>query len=328
MPDLRARTARAVTPPPTLPEDYACHADIQRLEQQIQMQDEAIDTIRKTMETDTEEILNQIQLIEQKHHETSTQGTESLTAFKTSAMFEQATLRQALEEQKGHLARFHAHLERITGMATKSEKCLEGHRAAINHLDQRMNAFTTKEFYERVVQNLVAINPVLFNSTGQLQQFGSQLQILSAEHKKVASALQNMLNIQQHQRQNQPQTREVPSPTAESSGIARLNSIGQFVRKLESHIADLDTRLTEHIKVYNTKMSDIREWTRSATQQMADNSESATGIMDEVKRLRAFLDTLRRSGSPQSGAGGAADRWRAVSTGQEPAQGQSENRSE
>lgn len=93
-------------------------------------------------------------------------------------------------------------------------------------------------------------------------------------------------------------------------------SFSAVLRDLEQHsdqIKKLDQRISEHIETYMKKMNDIKEWTASCTERLADNTSSAALITEEVGKLRAYLSSQGPESPHMSTAASGVDRWRVVS---------------
>lgn len=332
-------------------ENCATKADIERLALNIKSQDEILDEFRTGAEKDTGDILEEIQKTEAHIQATG----EKIQAVDQKINEDIVTLRTQQEEVKAkqeaelngindkfeqHFLSFHnkflSEVERLDHKVAFVENQLESHVLAITHQEQRMNNFTTKDFYERVVQSLVHMNPLLFNYTNQLQLCSNEIKNVKENVRGLTSQLeaakQRLAVVTQSPR---PPTQERPSIDGSSNGAGiksdrssegPSSSINVILRDLEIHsneIKKLDQQITNHIETYTAKMNDIKEWTVSATQRLADNTDSVNIAMDEIKRLRAYLSTThQRSGSPQIPPPTAAmDRWRAVGGNQEAMQG-------
>lgn len=354
--------------------DCATKADIEQLVLNIKNQDELLDTFRSGAEKDTSDILEEIQGLDQKmetHVQTTDQkiqdlggGMEAHTQM-TSQMIhdlEQKTISQitalATEQETLHIktradvkeiddnfgrhyasfdTKFQSDIERLQKKMTHVENHLESHVLAITHQEQRMNSFTTKDFYERVVANLIQINPLLFNYTNQLQLCNGEIKALKDNVRVIATQFEA---VRQRVAIIAPLPRpaihdgSLMDPSANGNGRSDISSEGPasslnaILRDLELHsdqIKKLDQRISDHIETYVAKMDDIKEWTVSCTLRLAENTASAAHIMDDVGKLRAYLMSAQGLESPHiPTAVPGVGRWRVVSNISEQMQGLSD----
>jgi len=224
-------------------------------------------------------------------------------------------------------------IEAIHTKLAKWENSLDGCLTAVTHLDQKMSAFTTKDFYERVVSSLVAINPLLFNTTNQLQH-------MLNENKKASTTVQRLLvEHQQHQasepaQQQQHQLlRGVPDSSSSNAEAANgtantreaapsegPGSLSQALKDIESHTQALETlarRVDQHIETYSGRMSDIREWTVSATKRLQENSDTCANMEREIKLIQTFLNSAGEN-VPAADSDQNQSQWRVVSASTAP----------
>ncbi|CAZ84961.1 unnamed protein product [Tuber melanosporum] len=348
---------------------------IARLEKQLKIQDETIDSIRQSAENDTEIMMEQFTTIDASIQENKFQ-TSQLSAdleeqkavirngmgqdknasevqailgeHRTNINTLKAELQNLITRQHDYASKLHdldrnfstitpklsKEIEATQTKLAKWENSLDGCLTAVAHLDQKMSAFTTKDFYERVVSSLVAINPLLFNTTGQLQH-------MLNENKKVSTTVQRLLVEHQQnqaseptQQQQQYQPRQgAPDPsstnTEAANGTAKPGeavpsegpgSLSQALKDIESHtraLEELTRRVDQHIETYNGKMSDIREWTIIATKKLQENSDTCGDMAREVNLIQAFLNSANES-APPAGSGQNQSQWRAVSASTAP----------
>lgn len=332
-------------------EDYATKADIERLVLNIKSQDELLDEFRASAEEDTRDILKEIQTLDQaiseKFQALDLKTTEQITTLLTQQQAISTKTNKQEDEMKEmsknfgqHFASFHTKftgdVDRLDQKVTFVENQLESHVVAITHQEQRMNNFTTKDFYERVVQSLIQMNPLLFNYTNQLQHCTSEIKSMKETVRVLAAQFdatkQRLVIAAQSPRPAIQDGSSIDISTngagikSDRSSEGPGSSINTLLQTLETHsneIKKLDQRIADHIETYITKMNDIKEWTVSATQRLAENTDKANFIMDEIKDLREYLGAIhQRSGSPQIPPSAAAlDRWRVVSRNQEAMQG-------
>ncbi|CUS11537.1 unnamed protein product [Tuber aestivum] len=223
-------------------------------------------------------------------------------------------------------------IEATQARLAKWENSLDGCLTAVAHLDQRMSAFTTKDFYERVVSSLVSINPLLFNTTNQLQH-------MLNENKKASTTVQRLLvEYQQRQanesaqQQHQPPqgAPDPPSTNAEAANGAANHgeaapsegpgSLSQALQDIESHTQALEAlarRVDQHVEAYSGRMSDIREWTVSATKRLQENSDTCGDLTREIKMIQNFLNSTSDN-APIIDSIQNQSQWRAVSAATAP----------
>ncbi|PWW74834.1 hypothetical protein C7212DRAFT_282522 [Tuber magnatum] len=210
----------------------------------------------------------------------------------------------------------------------KWENSLDGCLTAVAHLDQRMSAFTTKDFYERVVSSLVAINPLLFNTTNQLQH-------MLNENKKVSTTVQRLLVEHQQHQANEPAQQQQHQPPqgapdtsstkpeaangavnhGEAAPYEGPGSLSQALKDIASHAQALETltrRVDQHIEAYTGKMSDIREWTVSATERLQENSDTCGNMTREIKLIQTLLNSANGD-TPTTDSVQNRSQWRVVS---------------
>ena len=237
-----------------------------------------------------------------------------------------------LDKNASVIPKLSKEIETIHTKLAKWENSLDGCLTAVTHLDQKMSAFTTKDFYERVVSSLVAINPLLFNTTNQLQH-------MLNENKKASTTVQRLLvEHQQHQasepaqQQYQPPQRvpgssstnaEAANGTANTREAAPSEgpgSLSQALKDIESHTQALETlarRVDQHIETYSGRMSDIREWTVSATKRLQENSDTCSNMEREIKVIQTFLNSANEN-APAADPDQNQSQWRAVSASTAP----------
>lgn len=352
--------------------------DIARLEKQLKIQDETIDNIRQSANSDTEVMMEQFTAIEtglQENHDQTSRISADLEECRTTIVRngmgqdKNASDVQAIQAILGEyrtdinalkvefqnlIVRHHDYasklhdldknssaitpklskeIEAIHTKLAKWENSLDGCLTAVTHLDQKMSAFTTKDFYERVVSSLVAINPLLFNTTNQLQH-------MLNENKKASTTVQRLLvEHQQHQasepaqqQQHQPPQR-VPDPSSANAEAANgtantreaapsegPGSLSQALKDIESHTQALEAlarRVDQHIETYNGKMSDIREWTISATKRLQENSDTCSNMEREIKLIQTFLNSANEN-APAADSDQNQSQWRVVSASTAP----------
>lgn len=351
--------------------DCATKADIEQLVLNIKNQDELLDTFRSGAEKDTSDILEEIQGLDQKMEthvqttdqkiqdlevkmETHTQTTgqmihdlrQTTTSQITALATEQETLHtktrvdikeadENFERQYASLdTKFQNDIEKLQTKVACVENHLESHVLAITHQEQRMNSFTTKDFYERVVANLIQINPLLFNYTNQLQLCNGEIKSLKDTVRVIATQFDSI-----RQRMSiispRPAIHDGSSMDSSANGNGRSDlssevppsSLNAIFRDLELHsdqIKKLDQRISDHIETYVAKMNDIKEWTVSCTLRLAENTASAAHIMDDVGRLRAYLSAQGPESPHIPTAVPGVGRWRVVSNNSEQMQGLSD----
>lgn len=331
------------------PLDYATKADILRLESQILGQDGTIDTLRNGAEADTEKILEVFANLDQKtqnHIQATGEKFQTLEQVTNEQITNLLAMQESIKKQysvdlKGagdkfatHFANFHTKfatdVERLDARVGYVESQLEGHILAINHVDQRMNNFTTKDFYERVVQSLVAMNPLLFNYTTQLNNVANEMKaiketvrILGGQIKQAEQRFNQSPRLAIQEGPNDgPSNGSLKSDRSSEGPSPSFNAV---LRDLETHANDikkLDQRITDHIEMYVTKMNDIKEWTVSATQRLQEVTDHGTTMEDDIKELQSCLNTVyQNSGSPMQATNNSMDRWRAVGNNPDPMQG-------
>lgn len=353
--------------------DCATKADIEQLVLNIKNQDELLDTFRSGAEKDTSDILEEIQGLDQRMEthvqttdqkihdldvrmETHTQTTgqmihdlgQKATGQITALATEQETLhtktRADIKEIDDNFGRHYASfdtkfqndVERLQKKVAHVENHLESHVLAITHQEQRMNSFTTKDFYERVVANLIQINPLLFNYTNQLQLCNGEIKALKDTVRVIATQFEA---VRQRVAIIAPPLRPAVhdgssiDPSANGNGRSDISSEGPssslnaILRDLELHsdqIEKLDQRISHHIETYVAKMNDIKEWTVSCTLRLAENTASAAHIMDDVGKLRAYLSAQGPESPHIPTAVPGVGRWRVVSNNSEQMQGLSD----
>lgn len=348
----------------------ATKADIEQLVINIKNQDELLDTFRHGAEKDTTEILEEIQglgsgmdtrlqttdqrihdldLKMETYNQTASQGIRDLgqktTSQITALISEQEAVltknRAEIKEVGDSFGRqcasldikFQNEVERLQHKVGFVENHLEAHVLAITHQEQRMNSFTTKDFYERVVANLIQINPLLFNYTNQLQLCNNEVKAIKDTVRVFASQLDAA-------RQRFPIVTPSPRPTIHdgslmdtfANGTGRSDrssegpspSLSAILKDLELHteqIGKLDERISNHIETYMAKMSDIKDWTVSCTQRLVENTASASLIMEDVGKLRAYLSAQGPESPHMPAPASSAVRWRAVGGSPEMMQG-------
>lgn len=218
---------------------------------------------------------------------------------------------------------------------------LEGLSVAFKHLDERLNEWNAKEFYERLVHLLLQRNPVLLNQ-------GMQVQSIMLEQKRVQQSVVDLQNqMKQHLNKNVKAWGSSPhqkrfenseastsngdgnkeTETNNSSGDLSLHDIMKALQSQVASLNEIKQRLDDHIQAYHAKMTDIREWTISATKRMSENSDSATTVKDEIRKLYDFLRRSERdrqdSCTPHLPSPATnSERWRAINSHQtEPLRG-------
>ncbi|KAG0641347.1 hypothetical protein HOY80DRAFT_1008559 [Tuber brumale] len=348
--------------------------DIARLEKQLKIQDETIDNIRQSTENDTEIMMEQFTAIDAGLQENNFQTSQLsadleeckatikngmgqdknasevqaiLGEHRTDINTLKAEFQNLIARQHDYASKLHdldrnstimpklsKEIEATQIKLAKWENSLDGCLTAVTHLDQKMSAFTTKDFYERVVSSLVAINPLLFNTTGQLQH-------MLNENKKVSTTVQRLLvehqqnqasEPTQQQQQHQP-LQGAPDPSSTNAEAANgtakpgeaapsegPGSLSRALEDIESHtqaLEELTRRVDQHIETYNGKMSDIREWTIIATKKLQENSDTCSDMAREVNLIQAFLNSANES-APPAGSGQNQSQWRAVSASTAP----------
>ncbi|KAL7270946.1 hypothetical protein RUND412_006337 [Rhizina undulata] len=304
-------------------QDYATANDILRLENLIKNNDEVIDTAREVFRSDTNSILEELQRQEDK--------TNYNVKALTTAMEELKVNHDNLEKNfTRHFGRLHAKfMSDMEGMQSKVDAFvggLEDVSAGVRHVDARMNSFTTKDIQQVVVNELRRFNPALLDQ-------GVAINTLDSEFKKIGNAVQALLHRVNQEHPNRPPPPlaitgsmngfPVPSAIIPSNAMQiqpqtngqpnqvrmLLDKLHKDIRSLHEEMQAIDSRLNDHIETYNMKMNNIREWTISATLRLGENTTSATIIMEEIKELRAFLNTVH-SGSRSPPTGG--DQLRAL----------------
>lgn len=348
----------------------ATKADIEQLVINIKNQDELLDTFRHGAEKDTSEILEEIQGLDLKV-ETRLQTTDQrihdlnlkvetynqsigqmvrdlgqkTTSQITALIAEQEAIlarnRAEIKEAGDSFGRqfsgldtkFQGDLERLQHKVTFVENHLEGHVLAITHQEQRMNSFTTKDFYERVVANLIQINPLLFNYTNQLQLCNNEVKAIKETVRVLASQLdaaRQRFSVITSSPRPLIHDGSLMDPAVNGAGRSDASSEGPspslsaILKDLELHtdqIRKLDDRISNHIETYMAKMSDIKEWTVSCTQRLVENTASASHIMEDVGKLRAYLSAQGPESPHMTTATSGVGRWRAVGGSPEMMQG-------
>ncbi|RPB00009.1 hypothetical protein L873DRAFT_1737344 [Choiromyces venosus 120613-1] len=351
--------------------------DIARLEQQLKIQDETIDSIRQSAGAETEIMMEQFAAIDagiqENQYQTSqlTAGLEECKALVRNEMGQdknatevqaiQATLgeyrtninalkvefQNFIAMQHDYASKLHAldkHSSTITPKLSKEietvqtnlakwENNLDGCLTAVTHLDQKMNSFTTKDFYERVVQSLIAINPSLFNTTNQLQhminenkKYAATVQKLLVEHQQ--NQANEAIQQQQHQSlQGAPNSSSTHDEAANGTANPKEavpsegpGSLSQALKDIESHtqaIEALTRRVDQHIETYSGKMSDIREWTISATQRIQENADICGNMAQEIKQIQTYLNSPNEK-VPTAEVDQNKSQWRVVSASTGP----------
>lgn len=343
--------------------DCATKADIEQLVINIKNQDELLDTFRSGAEKDTSDILEEIQGLDQKmetHVQTTNQkihdlnvGMETHTQTTTQMIhdFGQKTTNQVtgliteqetfhtrnqtkvkeIEENLGRQfinlsTKFQNDFEGLRHKVAFVENHLEGHVLAITHQEQRMNSFTTKDFYERVVANLIQINPLLFNYTNQLQICNNEIKAV----RDTVQVLSNHFNLAGRRIPTGTPSRPAildgslidPSVNGNAPSSELVITIVKDMELQGDQIQILDDRVTDHIETYVAKMRDIKEWTVSCTLRLADNTASVAALVEDLAKVKEYIDIQQGPHIPTAASG--MDRWRAVSNNQEQMQGLSD----
>jgi ubiquinone biosynthesis protein UbiJ len=313
----------------------------------MHQQDNLIDNVRIGIEGDTTLVSETIHLLE-----TTLEKNNQETAGEIKATGERVqALEQTWNDRIKNLTSLQernraAHLEEIKSLreahATDMEEVgnrvgyvesqLEGHAVAISHVDQKMTNFTTKDFYERVIQELMKINPMIFSQTHQLSSVCNEVKTMKDALRNLGERLKQLTeqrninaNLSPHSVLDAASAQDGPS-----NGALKSDSSEGPSPSLTSAIADIDTLrtridgvekgLADHITAYLKRINDIKDWTVSASERLALHTESAAAISEDIKALREYLASLGSlSGSPVQIPN--ADRWRAVASYQDQMQG-------
>lgn len=339
------------------PQEYATKSDVARLEDHMRQQDNLIDNVRAGIEGDTvlvseavdslgaaleqnkQETAGKIQALEQSCKDQA--GTIQLESKRFQAL-DQSLKDQfanlvSLQERgyaihigkidKGYNELKGAHEKLVTDIGDIGNKLgyveshFEGHAMAISHLDQKMTNFTTKDFYDRVIQELIKINPTMFNQSQQLNGIWGEIKAIKDTIRNLSGQMQRIANANLSPR---PAPDSASAQDGASNGTlkpdspegpaASLTSAIADVEALRTRIEGVDKELKDHITAYTKKINDIKNWTVSASERLALHTESAAAISEDIRALREYLGSMNsHSGSPvQIPNSAGTDRWRAV----------------
>ncbi|KAI5841894.1 hypothetical protein DFP73DRAFT_115837 [Morchella snyderi] len=327
-------------------QEYATKSDILRLEDHMRQQDNLIDNVRIGIEGDTALVSETIHLLEttleknnqetgerfQALEQTRSDGIKNLTSLQER---NRAAHIEEIKSLRGEHQQLATNMVEVGNRVGYVESQLEGHAVAISHVDRKMTNFTTKDFYERVIQELMKINPMIFSQTHQLSSVCSEvktmkdaLRILGERLKQLTEQRNINANLSPHSVLDAASAQDGPS-----NGALKSDSSEGPSPSLTSAIADIDTLrtrvdgvekgLTDHIAAYHKRINDIKDWTVSASERLALHTESAAAISEDIKSLREYLASLGSlSGSPvQIPNAAGTDRWRAVASYQDQMQG-------
>lgn len=324
-------------------QEYATKSDISRLEDHMHQQDNLIDNVRTGIEGDTALVSETIHLLEttlEKNNQETGERVQALEQTWNDRIKNLTSLQERdravhLEEIKslrGVHQRFATNMEEVGNRVGYVESQLEGHAVAISHVDQKMTNFTTKDFYERVIQELMKINPMIFSQTHQLSSVCNEVKTMKDALRNLGERLKQLTeqrninaNLSPHSVLDAASAQDGPS-----NGALKSDSSEGPSPSLASAVADIDTLrtridgvekgLADHIAAYLKRINDIKDWTVSASERLALHTESAAAISEDIKALREYLASLSGSTMQIPNAAGA-DRWRAVASYQDQMQG-------
>lgn len=324
-------------------QEYATKSDISRLEDHMHQQDNLIDNVRTGIEGDTALVSETIHLLETTLEKNNQETGERVQALEQTWNDRVKNLTSLQERNRDvHLAEIKSvHQQFATGMEEVGnrvgyvESQLEGHAVAISHVDQKMTNFTTKDFYERVIQELMKINPMIFSQTHQLSSVCNEVKTMKDALRNLGERLRQLTeqrnintNLSPHSvldaasAQDGPSNGALKSDSSEGPSPSLVSAVAD-IDTLRTRIDGVEKELKDHIAAYLKRINDIKDWTVSASERLALHTESAAAISEDIKALREYLASLSSlSGSPvQIPNAVGADRWRAVASYQDQMQG-------
>jgi predicted nucleic acid-binding Zn-ribbon protein len=281
--------------------------------------------------------------LKQEGHNTKgelAQVTKELDVVKTSTKDILAQLvdfrTSYMQKLEGKISTDVVHLAKNSA---EHEARLEGLAMAVQHCDERLSQWSTKDYYDKVVNRLSQLNPNWFATCTKVTQLSDQVAGLNVKLASMSqsfttnfSSVSKTVQLLKDHQEKINITAAIPPIVPSNVNGHPPGSFDEISEKLEffkSEIKDLNARLEADTNMHDKHANDLQEWAGLVEVKVREAIETVARLEDEIRAMQS--GELRNHGpAPETGLEpetepghhlqpghqvqiGIEDRWKAVS---------------